>query len=44
VLLVDPAERTVTWLALNDGEYKPVGQSGLIELGPAELVEQMDWP
>ena len=44
VLLVDPAERTVTWLALNDGEYKPVGQSALIELGPAELVEQIDWP
>ncbi len=44
VLLVDPAERAVTWLALRDGEYEPVGRSGLIELGPAELAEQIDWP
>jgi len=44
VLLVDPAERTVTWLALRDGEYKPVQRSGLIDLGPAELTDQLDWP
>jgi Uma2 family endonuclease len=44
VLLVDPAERTVTWLALHDGQYEPVKASRLIELGPAELAEQLDWP
>jgi hypothetical protein len=44
VLLVDPAERTVTWLALHDGVYEPVRRSGLIELGPAELAEKLDWP
>jgi len=44
VLLVDPAERTVTWLALRDGEYQPVQASGLIELGPTELAAQLDWP
>lgn len=44
VLLVDPAERAVTWLALHDGEYQPVQHSGLIELGPAELAERLDWP
>jgi Uma2 family endonuclease len=44
VLLVDPAERTVTWLALHDGEYEPVQRSGLIELGPTELAEQLNWP
>lgn len=44
VLLVDPAERAVTWLALHDGDYQPVQHSGLIELGPAELVERLDWP
>ncbi len=44
VLFVDPAERSVTWLALHDSEYKPVQQSGLIDLGPAELAEQLDWP
>lgn len=44
VLFVDPAERTVTWLALHDGEYEPIRQSGLIALGPAEVAEQIDWP
>lgn len=44
VLIVDPAERTVTWLGLRDGEYEPVGRSGLIELGPTELAAQLDWP
>jgi Uma2 family endonuclease len=44
VLIVDPAERTVTWLALREGGYRPVQRSGLLELGPAELAEQIDWP
>lgn len=44
VLLVDPTERTVTWLALRDGEYHPVKRSALIELGPAELGEHINWP
>jgi Uma2 family endonuclease len=44
VLVVDPAEQTVTWLGLRRGEYEPVGQSGLIELGPIELAAQLHWP
>jgi Uma2 family endonuclease len=44
VLLVDPTERIVTWLALRDREYERVQRSGLIELGPTELAEQLDWP
>jgi len=44
ILVVDPSERKVTWLALRDGAYEPVERSGLIELGPAELAEQIDWP
>ena len=44
VLLVDPAEQTVTWLALRDGKYKPVQRSRLIELGPTELAEKLYWP
>lgn len=44
VLIVDPAERKVTWLALREGEYRSVQRSGLIELGPTELAEQIDWP
>jgi len=44
VLLVDPADRTVTWLALGGGEYQPVMRSRLIELGPAEVAARIDWP
>jgi Uma2 family endonuclease len=44
VLLVDPAERTIVWLALRDGEYQPVERSRLIDLGPTELAGQIDWP
>ncbi|MDQ6777962.1 MAG: Uma2 family endonuclease [Actinomycetota bacterium] len=44
VLIVDPDERTVTWLALREGEYRAVQRSGLLEYGAAELAEQIDWP
>ncbi len=44
VLIVDPAERTVTWLALRAGEYHPVERSCLVELGAAGLTDQLDWP
>jgi Uma2 family endonuclease len=44
VLVVDPAEHKVTWLALHDGAYAELQRSALIELGPAELAAQIDWP
>jgi Uma2 family endonuclease len=44
VLIVDPKERTVHWLALDGDEYREVQRSGLIELGPAELAERIAWP
>jgi len=44
ILIVDPDERTVTWLGLRDGEYRPLQRSGLVELGPVELAKQLDWP
>ncbi len=44
VLIVDPAKHTVHWLALADGEYREVERSTLIDLGPVELAEQIDWP
>jgi hypothetical protein len=43
-MLIDPANHSIAWLALRDREYEPVQRSGLIELGPAELAEQLDWP
>jgi Uma2 family endonuclease len=44
VLIVDPEQRVVHWLALRDGEYQPIERSGLIELGPDQLGELIDWP
>lgn len=44
VLIVDPADRTVTLLALSDGEYRRAQRSGLIELGADELTQRLDWP
>jgi len=42
---VDPAARTVGWLALAaDGEYHAVGRSGVIDGGAAQLADQLDWP
>ncbi len=44
LLLVDPGERSVAWLALRDGSYEPVERSALIELGASELAQRIDWP
>lgn len=44
VLITDPRERTVHWFALVDGEYHPLVRSSLIDLGPAELAQRLDWP
>ena len=44
LLIVDPQKRSVEWLALQDGEYRPLERSRLIELGPAELSERIAWP
>jgi hypothetical protein len=41
VLILDPEERAIHWLRLADGEYRPLEHSGLIDLGPAGLI---DWP
>jgi len=43
ILIVDPSERTIHWLALVDGEYRDARRSGLIDLGPGELAEYLDW-
>ncbi len=53
LLIVDPKARGVQWFALLadrrsrrspiGGEYRAIERSGLIDLGPAELAEQIDW-
>lgn len=44
VLVVDPQKRSVDWLALKHGEYVAVQHSSLIDLGPHDLHDRLDWP
>jgi Uma2 family endonuclease len=44
VLIVDAQEKLVSWMGLERGEYRHLKRSRLIELGAAELAEQIDWP
>jgi Uma2 family endonuclease len=44
VLIVDPTRHKVDWLGLRNGEYRPLERSGLIDLGPRELAERIEWP
>jgi hypothetical protein len=44
VLIVDPRERKIHWLGLRDSNYAPIERSALIDLGPNELAERIDWP
>ncbi len=44
LLIVDPVTHKIDWLALRDGEYRPIERSGLIDLGAGDLAERIDWP
>ncbi len=44
VLIVNPQARSVSWLGLKDGGYEEIERSGLIDLGPDDLAERIDWP
>lgn len=45
VLIIDPDERFVRWLALTGrGDYSEVDRSALVNLSAAELTGQLDWP
>jgi Uma2 family endonuclease len=44
LLIVEPQGRRVQWLRLTGEAYRPLERSGLIELGPEELAQQIDWP
>jgi Uma2 family endonuclease len=44
VLIVDPRERAVHWLALASGEYVGMDRSRLVELGATDLAARIDWP
>ncbi len=44
LLIVDPHERSIHWLALFSGEYREAERSGLIDLEPTELAKRINWP
>lgn len=44
ILIVDPDTRHAHWLALTPDRYEPIEHSALIELGPSELAQRIDWP
>lgn len=45
LLIVDPRKGQVEWLGLRlDGRYEPITRSGLIEAGPDEVADRLDWP
>ncbi len=44
LLIIDPHKRTVDWLALEQGTYRPIQSSALIDIGPPQLAEKIDWP
>lgn len=45
VVVVDPDARKLDWLTLTGARrYDPIELSRLIDLGPADLAAQIDWP
>ena len=44
ILIVDPTERSVTWLALVDGRYIEVPMSALLNVGVDDLAGDVTWP
>ncbi len=45
ILIIDPDTHETHWLALTAARrYEPIEHSALIDLGPAKLGRQIDWP
>ena len=44
LLIIDPQQRTVSWLGLEAGDYPHLKRSRLVELGADELAGRIDWP
>ncbi|HEY1516565.1 MAG TPA: hypothetical protein VGF91_09110 [Solirubrobacteraceae bacterium] len=44
LLIVDPQEKTVSWMGLEGAEYRHLKRSRLIALSAAELAQGIDWP
>jgi Uma2 family endonuclease len=44
LVIVSSQDRSVTWLALREGEYRPTDRSAIIDLSASELADRIDWP
>lgn len=44
LVIVSPQDRSVTWLALREGEYRPTDRSEIVALSATELADRIDWP
>jgi putative restriction endonuclease len=44
LLIVDPQARSVTWLVLQGGEYRPVDRSEIVDVSASDLASRIDWP
>ena len=44
VIVVDPDERAVRWLALDAGEYRATERSAVLDLAVADVADRVDWP
>ena len=44
LLIVDPVERSVSWLGLVAQRYQPIARSTLIDVGAEDLTRRIDWP
>ena len=44
LLIVDPKTCKIDWFGLVDGQYTPIERSSLIDLGPKQLSQLIDWP
>ncbi|MGA2925158.1 MAG: Uma2 family endonuclease [Solirubrobacteraceae bacterium] len=43
LVIIDPQQRSVDWLALDHGEYRPVDRGRVIDSGPSQLAYRLDW-
>lgn len=44
IVIADPRDRSLVWLRLDAGEYRPVERSSLLDVAVNDLVDQIDWP
>jgi len=44
MLIIHPEARSIEWLALSEGQYQQVEQSGLLEVTVSTLASQIVWP